>query len=258
MKSPKAILNDTTLCTGCEKCVAACKEVNDLGPDVSRRWKMRIDDLSSTRYTSIERRTGDHNVRKFCRHCVEPACVSACLVGALQKTEEGPVVYDSDRCMGCRYCMNACPYGIPRYDWEEAVPLVRKCTMCYERITHGELPACVEACPYEATIFGDRDELLEIAHQRIKDNPGKYLDRVVGETEVGGTSVLYISDIPLDFLAYQPNLGDTPLPERTWAALSRVPTLVVGMTGLMAGMYWITNRRNQLAEEASGSEDEES
>jgi formate dehydrogenase iron-sulfur subunit len=123
--------------------------------------------------------------------------------------------------------------------------------MCYERITHGELPGCVEACPYEATIFGDRDELLKLAHQRIEENPGKYVNQVFGETEVGGTSVLYISDIPLDFLAYQPELGDTPLPDRTWAALSKVPPLVVGMAGLMAGMYWITNRRNQLAEEAA-------
>jgi formate dehydrogenase iron-sulfur subunit len=199
------------------------------------------------------RRDGDRFIRRFCRHCLEPACVSACLVGALTKTPEGPVIYDADRCMGCRYCMTSCPYGIPRYEWEKAVPVVQKCTMCYPRLQEGELPGCVEACPQEATIFGDREELLKVAHARLEANPEKYVDHVFGETEVGGTSVLYISDIPLDFLGFEPNLGEVALPDRTWAALSKVPPMVVGMTGLMAGMYWITKRRNKLAEEAAGA-----
>lgn len=249
--STKAILTDTTLCTGCEECVKACKEVNDLGPDVPRRWKRTIDDLSSSRYTTMVRREGDRFVRRFCRHCVDPACVSACLVGALQKTEEGPVIYDSDRCMGCRYCMNACPYGIPRYDWEKSIPFVQKCTMCYHRIQEGKQPACVDACAYDAAMFGPRDELLAEAHRRIAAEPDRYVDRVFGETEVGGTSVLYISDINLDFLGQRPDLGDIPLPELTWAALSKVPPMVIGMTGLMAGAYWITARRMKLAAEAA-------
>jgi Fe-S-cluster-containing dehydrogenase component len=164
-----AILTDTTLCTGCEQCVQACKQVHDLGKDVPRHWKARIDDLSSTRYTTIESHATTeqcpegHFVRKQCRHCLKPACVSACLVGALQQTPEGPVIYDGERCMGCRYCMMACPYGIPRYDWQAAVPYVRKCNLCYDRLMgddgqriEGVQPACVEACPQKATIFGDR------------------------------------------------------------------------------------------------------
>jgi formate dehydrogenase iron-sulfur subunit len=250
MSPVKAILTDTTLCTGCAKCVDACKEENQLGEDVPRRWKMRIDDLSSTRFTTLEHREGNRHVRRFCRHCVDPACVSACLVGALQKTPEGPVIYDPDKCMGCRYCMASGPYGIPRYSWEDAVPLVRKCTMCYPRLQRGEQPACTEACPHEATIFGDRDDLLREAHARIEANPDRYQNKVFGETEVGGTSVLYISDIPLDFLTFEPVLGDKPLPELTWAALSKVPPLAVGMAGLMAGVWWITGRRMKLAEEA--------
>jgi len=245
----KGILTDTTLCTGCERCVEACKEENDLGKDLPRRWKSQIDDLSSTRYTTIVRKDGDHFVRRFCRHCQEPACVSACIVGALQKTAEGPVIYDSDKCIGCRYCMMACPYGIPRYDWEKTTPFVKKCTMCYPRLQEGREPACVEACPEKATIFGTREELLSIAHQRIAENPGRYLQTVVGETEIGGTSILYISDIRLDFLAFKPDLGDDPLPQLTWAALSKVPPIVVGMGGLMAGIYWIVNRRMTIAEQ---------
>jgi formate dehydrogenase iron-sulfur subunit len=246
-----AILTDTTLCTGCEECVKACKEENDLGKDRPRRWKNKIDDLSSTRFTTIIRRPGGHYVRQQCRHCKEPACVSACLVGALQKTERGAVTYDSGRCMGCRYCMLACPYGIPRYDWDQPVPYVRKCTLCYHRLEESRQPACTEACPEKATIFGTRAEMLAVARRRIADNPGKYFDnRIFGEHEVGGTSVLYISDIRLDFLGWG-NLGDKPLPELTWASLKKVPPAILGVAGLMAGIYFIIGRRMKLQAQAA-------
>jgi formate dehydrogenase iron-sulfur subunit len=243
------ILVDTTRCTGCEKCVKACKDANELGKDLPRPWKARIDDLSSTRYTTILRRAGGHNVRQLCRHCYEPACVSACIVGALQKTAEGPVIYDAGKCMGCRYCMMACPFGIPRYDWEDAVPHVAKCTMCYPRLGEGKLPACVEACPENAVTFGPLEDLLAEAHRRIAADPRKYVDKVYGETEIGGTSVVYVSDIPLDFLAFKPDLGDKPLPELTWSALSKVPPIVLTMGSLMTGIYWIIERRMKLADE---------
>ncbi len=246
-----AILTDTTKCTGCESCVAACKKENELGKDRARPWKRRIDDLSSTRFTTIIRRPGGRYVRQQCWHCDEPACVSACLVGALQKTPEGPVVYDGDKCMGCRYCMMACPFGIPRYDWDEPVPYVRKCTMCYHRIKEGRQPACTEACPEGATIFGTRAEMLAIAHERIERNPDKYVGKVFGEHEVGGTSVLYISDIPLGFLAWKPELGPEPLPKLTWASLTKVPPVMVGMAGLMSGVYFIIGRRMKFQAQAA-------
>ena len=248
-----AILTDTTRCIGCEECVKACKLVNDLGKDVPRRWKQHIDDLSSTRYTTILRRPGGHYVRQQCRHCLEPACVSACLVGALQKTPEGPVIYDGDKCMGCRYCMVACPYGIPRYDWEQSIPCVRKCNMCYDRLQEGKQPACVEVCEQKATIFGPREKMLNEARRRIREAPDRYVAMVFGETEVGGTSVIYISDIPLDFLGCRPELEDAPLPDLTWAALSKVPYLVGGMGAAMTGVWWIIGRRMKLAEEANRS-----
>ena len=251
MSDTIAILNDTTRCTGCEKCVAACKEEYELGRDRPWRAQGAVSDLSSTRYTTIVRRPDEHYVRQQCRHCLEPACVSACLVGAMQKTPEGPVVYDADKCMGCRYCLAACPYSIPRYEWDQRVPYVTKCTMCIDRVRQGDIPACVDACPEEATMFGTRAELLAEAHRRIDENPGKYQPRVFGEHEIGGTSVLYISDIPLDFLAWQPDLGTQPLPERTWAALHKVPPLMLGMGGLMTGIYWVVGRRMRLASEAA-------
>jgi formate dehydrogenase iron-sulfur subunit len=256
MSAVQAILTDTTRCTGCEQCVEACRAENRLGEDAPRRWKRSIDDLSSTRYTTIIRRPGNRFVRQQCRHCARPACVSACIVGALHKRPEGPVTYDPDRCMGCRYCMMACPYGIPRYDWEAAVPFVRKCTLCYHRLEAGKQPACTEACPHEATVFGDREALIAEAHRRIEAEPQKYQNAVMGETEVGGTSVLYVSDIPLDFLAFKPELGEQPLDDLTWAALSKVPPMVVGVGTLMAGIWWVSGRRRKLAAEAARTEDE--
>jgi formate dehydrogenase iron-sulfur subunit len=244
-----AILTDTTKCTGCETCVAACKAANGLGPDQPWPWQAKIDDLSSTRFTTILRRPGPHFVRQQCRHCREPACVSACLVGALQTTDLGAVVYDSDRCMGCRYCMMACPYGIPRYEWGQPVPYVRKCTLCYQRLKEGKQPACTEACPAGATLFGTRAEMLAVAHERLREHPNQYVNRVFGEHEVGGTSVLYISDIPLGFLGWKPELGDTPLPKLTWASLTKVPPVMLGMAGLMSGLYFIIGRRMKLERE---------
>jgi len=250
-----AILTDTTLCTGCETCVHACKETYELGRDRAWRWKTNVDDLSSTRFTTIITRPGSRHIRQQCRHCKEPACVSACLVGALQKTDIGPVIYDEHRCMGCRYCMVACPYGIPRYKWESPVPYVRKCILCYDRIKQGLQPACTEACPYGATIFGTRAEMLAEARRRIKANPGKYYPkdapRIYGEHEVGGTAVLYISDISLDFLGWQPDLGTEPVPALTWGALSKVPPIAFGVAAVMSGIYWVIGRRIRLQAEAA-------
>jgi formate dehydrogenase iron-sulfur subunit len=245
-----AILTDVTKCTGCEKCVEACVTVNNLGeykPGREPHIQDLGDGLSARRWTAVVSKPGNHFVRKQCRHCLDPACVSACPVGAMQKTPEGPVVYDKAICMGCRYCMMACPFGIPRYDWDKAIPYVNKCTMCYTRLKAGKLPGCVEACPTKATIFGDRDELMAEAARRLKAEPSKYLPHIYGEHEVGGTSVLYISDIDLGFLNYKSTVSAEPPPERTWAVMQQVPTVAVGMTLLSGGLYWVIERRIRMA-----------
>lgn len=249
----KAILTDITKCTGCLECVSACKKINKLETDVPRVWQ-KNDGLSADNWTAIIQKPGKHYVRKQCRHCLEPACVMACPVGALQKTDVGAVVYDKNKCLGCRYCMMACPYGVPRYDWDEPVPYVQKCNLCYDKIKIGEQPACTNACPEEATIFGEREDLLRIAHQRIKDNPG-YINKVWGEHEIGGTSVLYISDIDLGFLAYQTNLGTKPLPQTTSPAMKSVPFAFVGMGAAMLGLNWIIRRRMELSKNEDDNKD---
>lgn len=245
-----AILTDTTKCIGCNECTMACKKVNHLASDVPRRWDLD-DGLSARNWTSIVEGPRHSLVRKQCRHCLDPACVSACPVGALHKTKIGAVVYDSSVCMGCRYCMMACPFGIPRYDWAQTVPYVRKCILCYDRLREGIQPACTQACPTKATIFGDRDSLLAEAHRRIREAPGGYLDHVWGEHEVGGTSVLYVSNVDLSFLTGQRKLDDTPVPLRTASAMNAVPFAFTGVLGLMMGVNWIIGRRMKRQSEKS-------
>ena len=238
---PKAMLIDTTWCVGCQACEEACKEKNNL-PDCDES------DLSACKYTKVFER-GDYFVRKMCMHCIDPACASVCPVGALEKLDEGPVIYHEDRCIGCRYCMQACPFQIPTYEWDSALPRVRKCIFCYDKVLAGEMPACAEACPTEATTFGDRDALLKVARQRIADNPNDYEHHIFGEREVGGTSMLYLAGVSFENIGFKSNLIEKPLPLLTWAVLSKIPDFVLVGGTMLGGVAWIINRRMTLEEE---------
>ena len=247
-----AILTDITKCIGCSQCVMACKKQNRMAPDVPRRWDAN-DGLSARNWTAVLDGPQNTHIRKQCRHCLQPACVSACPVGALHKTSIGAVIYDAHKCMGCRYCMMACPYGIPRYEWQAAVPHVRKCIFCYDRIAAGHQPACTAACPTGATVFGDRDQLLAEAHRRITGNPEAYLNHVWGEYETGGTSVLYISKVGLSLLTAGHALGNKPLPATTATAMGAVPFAFTGVLAIMAGVGWIIDRRMKLSPQQAES-----
>lgn len=239
----KAILYDTTLCIGCRLCEAACAE----------RWGLPYNDtiaaderLSEHKLTTIVTH-GERFSRRLCMHCADPTCASVCPVRALQKTALGPVVYDENRCIGCRYCMLACPFQVPAYEWSQQLPRVKKCDMCYERQRAGQASACAEACPTGATISGDREALIAEAQRRLTDNPGRYHDHIYGLEDVGGTSVLFLSPVPFEELGLRAHLPREPLPLLTWRVLSLIPDIVAVGTVLLGGVWWITSRREEVA-----------
>ena len=237
MERTKAILVDITKCIGCRACEQACKELHGFPTETEAK-------LSTTALTVIEEHS-DKYVRRMCMHCQDPACASACLVGALKKTALGPVTYDGAKCIGCRYCLVACPFSVPRYEWSKLVPYVKKCDMCAGRQAQGQPPACVEACPTGASIVGWRDEILEEAQRRVL-NDAKYVKHIYGSEEAGGTSVFFISDVPFEKLGFTAP-PQQAMPALSAAALGDVPTVVLVGGSLLAGLYWITERRNQVA-----------
>ncbi len=239
----KALLIDITKCIGCQTCGGACKEAHGTPGDPEPM-------LSATAFTAIQEMDGKF-VRKQCMHCDEPACASACLVGALKKSAAGPVTYEKGKCVGCRYCMMACPHSVPRYEWTKLAPYMKKCDMCSTRLAAGQPTACAEACPVQATIFGDRDQILREARKRILDDP-KYVPHIYGEREFGGASMLFLSDVEFDKLGFVIPKNDEPLPEVSKAALDEAPMVVLVGGTMLAGLYWITNRRKEvLAMEAA-------
>jgi formate dehydrogenase iron-sulfur subunit len=222
-------------------------EANGLDPhkaDVDRAT--RPDGLSANRLSTVLPVSANRFARVSCMHCLEPSCVAACLVGGITKTPEGPVIYHPDKCIGCRYCMLACPFHVPRYEWDETAPYMKKCAMCFDRIRDGLRPACVEACPNEAIEFGEREELLEAAKARIRENPAKYLPRVWGEEEFGGTSVLYLSDVDLGTIGW-PETRAAAIPALTEPLLSATPFMGLGVASCLLGIHWIVARRMKLA-----------
>jgi len=238
-----AILYDATLCIGCKLCEQACAERNQLPYDDGLAEQQK---LSFQKLTAVLTRD-DKFMRRLCMNCADPACASVCPVGAFQKTAAGPVVYDQTRCMGCRYCMLACPFQVPAYEWNKRLPIVKKCDMCADRVAAGQATACTEICPTSATKFGPRDELIAEARARIREKPGEYVDHIYGLEEVGGTSVLLLSSVPVETFGYPGDLPHEPMPDYTWRVLRHIPDIVTLGTVLLGGVWWITHRREEVA-----------
>ena len=245
----RAILFDLTRCAGCGKCVEACMTKQGFPGDPDA-----VKDLSATAYTAVttvknpEDEDDEYSCRDLCRHCIDPSCASACPVGAIQKTALGPVTYDPDICLGCRYCMTACPFNIPRYEWDNPIPAVRKCDMCYDRQCEGKDTACAEICSYGATICGTREELLEEARERLAEDPDDYYQHIYGEHEIGGTSVLFLAPFPVEELGFDPKLGNKPMPSYTGTVLEKLPGVAITAGATMCALWWLTSRRNQVRE----------
>lgn len=242
------MLIDLTRCAGCNSCALACKAANNL-PNADTLPQA----LGSDTYTFVdphpvttaEGKTETQYVKRQCMHCLDAACVSACPAGAMYKSSEGPVIYRAERCLGCRYCQIACPFEVPRFEWKNGLtPVISKCWLCYDRLQEGKNPACAEACPTGALRFGPREKLLIEAHAMIDCNCERYVDHVFGEHEVGGTSVLYLSDTPFEELGFPANLPQTAPPEETEKIMKSLPLVITGMTALMAGTAAYTHRHS--------------
>ncbi len=259
------ILYDATVCVGCKACMAACKEYNHLPAEHSNPESLWDDpyDLSAKTYNIVklykdgeglqkdQKIDGYSFIRRFCMHCVDPSCVSACPVEALHKNRQsGIVLYDKDKCIGCRYCQIACPYNVPKFEWDTAFPQIKKCQMCSHRIEEDSYPACCEFCPNGGSIFGNVSDLIKEAKRRLALEPGSmapfplhridtrevrhrqvtpYENSIFGLEDGGGTQVLMLAGVPFDLL------GLPLLPKRSQA--SRSETLLHSLYKGMIGPY---------------------
>lgn len=252
----KAFLFDATRCIDCRACMVACSVENNIPMNKTRIWLTGVGLIGE--FPNLNRATMVYH----CMHCEEPDCLSACPVGAYHKRDDGPVLYNPEVCIGCRYCMNACPFGVPHFDYDKGVvegAFIDKCTMCPQRIDIGLEPACVATCPTDALEFGEREELIQKAHERIKAHPGKYIDHVYGEFENGGTSYLILSHVPFEQLGL-PNLPATPIKETSEKVMeATIPfalTWGAVLTGITAGISYMNKRKANQNDEKVEEHDE--
>ncbi|HEY3446695.1 MAG TPA: 4Fe-4S dicluster domain-containing protein [Myxococcales bacterium] len=261
---PFGLLIDTTKCVGCRGCEIACSEQNGTKLEAAgdrsifdHKRKTTTDQYMTVNRADAPGRDGQPRyVKTQCMHCLEPACASACLARALDKTPEGPVVYHPERCLGCRYCMMACPFELPRFEYDKAIPVIRKCQACHDRPGG---PACAEACPSGTLQYGKRAELIEIAKERIYQNPDKYLHHVYGEHEAGGTSVLYLADVAFEKLGLKSpeKLGDRGYPELTSGVLGVLPFVMTLWPPLLMGIYTFAKEREEKVAAEKGADSRE-
>ncbi len=254
---PYGVLVDTTRCIGCNTCTSACAEANGLPEPKDLDT---VTDTSTDQWTVIKRyqtSRGEVTVKRQCMHCVLPACSSACLTSAMKKTPEGPVVWRGSKCMGCRYCMVSCPFDAPKFEYNSAVPRIRKCVMCADRIKKGGSPACVENCPEEALTFGRRSELIETAHKRIAEKPDQYVAHVYGEREAGGTSWMYLAGVPFDQIGFRKDMGETAYPMLTTGFLYNVPAVLTLVPPLLLALSKVSERKSEAEHRDEASQREE-
>jgi len=243
------ILVDTTRCIGCRRCEKACAEANglpipDISEDKNKEILKNIRNTSTTQYTVVnkyETEKGTVYVPKRCMHCNQPGCAAACLVKAMRKRETGHVTWDLN-CIGCRLCMISCPFDIPKFEYDKAIPRIQKCNLCYDRFKKGLVPACVEVCPTQALTFGTRRDILMEAKRRISNNPDKYISHIYGEYEAGGTSHIYISAVPFEKIGFKTNIGLEPYPKYSTGFLYAVPFIFVLWPLAMLGFRKATRK----------------
>lgn len=295
---PEAVgfLYDATLCVGCKSCMVNCKKENSVpggalykegmqappyeaGPKGNEKiWdapqelsgktlniiKLYKNGTGETKDTAVN---GYAFFKQQCLHCITPACVSVCPAGAFRKDPtQGFVYYIASKCIGCRYCQLACPFGLPRYEWDSAWPEVRKCQLCHHRFKDGKIAACAEFCPTGATVFGKVVDLRAEAKRRIALKPGeqyefpiqtvdskdrtlrpvaKYADGIYGLIEAGGTQNIMLSGVSFDLLGFRKNIANFDLPSLTWAYIAKIPYVFAGVFLGGTAIYKITHLKDK-------------
>lgn len=288
------LLYDSTLCVGCKACVSACKQANDMPPEIAPdqqawnegRWDTPKDLSGKTLnvikvYQNGTMAAKDHAdngyafVKRQCLHCIDPSCVSCCPVSAMNKDPDtGIVSHDPDRCIGCRYCVFACPFQVPKFEFDKTFGQIQKCQLCKHRLAKGQLPGCVEGCPTGATLFGRVEDLRAEAHRRIGVHPGEvysyprgdlngrlgsrvtphekvvevaYQPEVYGERILGGTQALYLSAVPFDRLGlpYGSNLPDHSYASQTEGVQHLLYRGMVAPAAVLAGLMFLAWRNGR-------------
>ena len=249
--SPDAVgmLYDSTLCIGCKACMSACKDANNMPVESAADkpiWDTPLETSGDTLNVIklYKNGSGEHKdqlqdgyafMKRHCLHCVDPSCVSVCPVSAMTKDPvTGIVEHHEDRCIGCRYCVYSCPFGIPKYEYDDAFGQIQKCEFCSHLQAKGEIPACCDVCPTGATLFGRVDDLKQEFQQRLQKQPGdkyifprgklgadrpphegtipSYQQNVYGTRELGGTQIMYMSAVPFDKLGLPTDVPDHSYP----------------------------------------------
>ncbi len=253
---PVGVLVDTTKCVGCRMCEFGCAHANG---EANGLEKPSFDEpltpertTNEKRWTVVQRHEVDGRaitVKRQCMHCLQPACASACLTKAMYHTPDGPVVWRSNKCMGCRYCMVSCPFDVPKFEYHSAVPRIQKCQLCFGRVAHGESPACVASCRFGALTFGRRGNLLDEARRRIYTEPGHYVTHIYGEREAGGTSWLYLSAVPFDRIGFRTDIAEESYPAYAKEFLYAVPLVLTLVPPLLLGLSRATAPKGEDGDE---------
>lgn len=244
------VLYDSTRCVGCRTCEYECAAAHGLPEPLSEVEPIRkTNETCNTVVNTFQTTKGEVYIKRQCMHCNEPACDAACLTQAMHKNKTGPVTWNGDKCMGCRYCMVSCPFDSPKFEFHSINPKIQKCDMCFDRQNAGEKPVCVTNCPNDALMYGKRRDLIKEARRRIYENPDLYTDHIYGEHEVGGTGWLYLSPVPFEELGMNTNLQQSSYPSLTKGFLYSVPSVDLLLPPLLLGIYAATKNKQHKEED---------